>query len=278
MLRHPRYDPDARLLGIGKRTKRHAAGVRIKRPLQARDDTMTRATGTRFEPQRLVVLAVALAALASCDEALISGDAAKEKPPADAQDTEGATELFPDVANGSQRDVEAPDVFDVTEAGLWDGRPSLGGIWVAHPDAKQPERVLIKNAANNKSVTGALFRRERNLPGPALQVSSSAAEQLGMLAGSPRVCRSWRCGVNKSKRRRQWPPIPTQPPHPARLKLQAPRRIRLPKPLRKQPRPQPSESGGRRKNRKTPALLRLALLQPVPLLRVLRQPKIAQPP
>lgn len=185
MLRHPRYDPDARLLGIGKRTKRHAAGVRIKRPLQARDDTMTRATGTRFEPQRLVVLAVALAALASCDEALISGDAAKEKPPADAQDTEGATELFPDVANGSQRDVEAPDVFDVTEAGLWDGRPSLGGIWVAHPDAKQPERVLIKNAANNKSVTGALFRRERNLPGPALQVSSSAAEQLGMLAGSP---------------------------------------------------------------------------------------------
>ncbi|MDA7828003.1 SPOR domain-containing protein, partial [Rhodobacteraceae bacterium] len=24
-----------------------------------------------------------------------------------------------------ERDVEAPDVFDVSEAGLWDGRPSL---------------------------------------------------------------------------------------------------------------------------------------------------------
>jgi hypothetical protein len=33
----------------------------------------------------------------------------------------------------AERDVEAPEVFDVTDAGLWDGRPSLGGVWVAHP-------------------------------------------------------------------------------------------------------------------------------------------------
>ncbi|MEC7965217.1 MAG: SPOR domain-containing protein, partial [Pseudomonadota bacterium] len=33
-----------------------------------------------------------------------------------------------------ERDIEAPDVFQQTEAGLWDGRPSLGGVWVAHPD------------------------------------------------------------------------------------------------------------------------------------------------
>jgi hypothetical protein len=27
----------------------------------------------------------------------------------------------------AERDVEAPEVFDVTDEGLWDGRPSLGG-------------------------------------------------------------------------------------------------------------------------------------------------------
>lgn len=84
-----------------------------------------------------------------------------------------------------ERDVEAPDVFQVTEAGLWDGRPSIGGVWVAHPDVKDPERVIIRNNANGKFVIGALFRRERAIPGPRLQASSDAAEALGMLAGAP---------------------------------------------------------------------------------------------
>lgn len=84
-----------------------------------------------------------------------------------------------------ERDVEAPDVFQATEAGLWDGRPSLGGVWVAHPDVKDPERVIIRNPTNNKFVIGALFRKERETPGPRLQVSSDAAAALGMLAGQP---------------------------------------------------------------------------------------------
>ncbi|MFY1713483.1 SPOR domain-containing protein [Tritonibacter mobilis] len=84
-----------------------------------------------------------------------------------------------------ERDVEAPDVFQVTEAGLWDGRPSIGGVWVAHPDVKDPERVIIRNNANGKFVIGALFRRERAIPGPRLQVSSDAAAALSMLAGAP---------------------------------------------------------------------------------------------
>lgn len=84
-----------------------------------------------------------------------------------------------------ERDVEAPDVFQVTEAGLWDGRPSLGGVWVAHPDVKEPERVIIRNASNDKFVIGALFRRERDIPGPRIQASSDAAAALGMLAGAP---------------------------------------------------------------------------------------------
>lgn len=84
-----------------------------------------------------------------------------------------------------ERDVEAPDVFSATEAGLWDGRPSLGGVWVAHPDVKDPERVIIRNVTNDKFVIGALFRRERDNPGPRLQASSDAAAALGMLAGQP---------------------------------------------------------------------------------------------
>lgn len=84
-----------------------------------------------------------------------------------------------------ERDVEAPEVFQVTEAGLWDGRPSLGGVWVAHPEVVDPERVIIRNSANGKFVIGALFRRERDIPGPRLQTSSDAAAALGILAGAP---------------------------------------------------------------------------------------------
>ncbi|NPD13676.1 SPOR domain-containing protein [Xinfangfangia sp. D13-10-4-6] len=83
------------------------------------------------------------------------------------------------------RDVEAPQVFQVTEDALWDGRPSLGGVWVASPDATDPERVIMRNQANGKFVIGALFRRERDNPGPKLQISSDAAEALGLLAGAP---------------------------------------------------------------------------------------------
>lgn len=84
-----------------------------------------------------------------------------------------------------ERDVEAPEIFQVTEAGLWDGRPSLGGVWVAHPDVTEPERVLIRNTDNDNFVIGALFRRETMGPGPRLQVSSDAAAALGLLAGAP---------------------------------------------------------------------------------------------
>lgn len=83
------------------------------------------------------------------------------------------------------RDVEAPDVFQIMDEALWDGRPSLGGVWVASPDAVDPERVILRNPANGKFVIGALFRRERDNPGPKLQISSDAAAALGLLAGQP---------------------------------------------------------------------------------------------
>jgi SPOR domain len=86
--------------------------------------------------------------------------------------------------SGAQ-DVEAPDVFETTDSALWDGRPSLGGIWVAAPEVTNPERAIMFNPATGKSVTGALFKRERENPGPRLQLSSDAAEALGILAGQP---------------------------------------------------------------------------------------------
>ncbi len=84
-----------------------------------------------------------------------------------------------------ERDVEDPLVFQVTEPALWDGRPSLGGVWVAYPGDIQPERVIIRNTENKKFVIGALFKRERDNPGPKIQLSSDAAAALGILAGKP---------------------------------------------------------------------------------------------
>ena len=85
----------------------------------------------------------------------------------------------------AEGDVLAPEVFAFSGEGLWDGRPSLGGVWVAHPDAAEPGRVLIRHEGSGAEVTGALFRREGAPAGPPLQVSSDAAEALGMVAAQP---------------------------------------------------------------------------------------------
>lgn len=138
-------------------------------------------TITRSTLRNSVVLTMALGLLAGCDESgqFVAMQAFKPN-----------TETAGDPVAGSaiktvERDVESPDVFSASEAGLWDGRPSLGGVWVAHPDVTDPERVIIRNTTNDKFVVGALFRRERDIPGPRLQISSDAAEALGMLAGAP---------------------------------------------------------------------------------------------
>lgn len=132
---------------------------------------------------KLTVLLVAGLGLAACDE---NGEFQMPAFGAGAGDEPQGTAPALPVANGLvERDVEAPEVFSISDAGLWDGRPSLGGVWVAHPDVTDPERVIIRNQANGQFVIGALFRRERENPGPSFQVSSDAAEALGMLAGSP---------------------------------------------------------------------------------------------
>jgi len=120
----------------------------------------------------------------------------------------------------TERDVEAPDVFHEEDKGLWDGRPSLGGIWVAHPDVTTPERVIIRNEGNGKSIVGALFRRERENPGPIIQVSSDAAKALGMLAGQP-------VKLNVIALRREEVPevVPASEPAPTKETLDTPETI-----------------------------------------------------
>ena len=115
--------------------------------------------------------------------ALLSGCAATGNP--FARTADAAAGPGEPAAAASDRDAEAPEVFQATDLALWDGRPSLGGVWAASPDARDPERVVLRNPGNGKSVVGALFRRERLNPGPPLQISSDAADALGMIAGQP---------------------------------------------------------------------------------------------
>lgn len=138
-------------------------------------------TGAVIWGRGVAFFSIGFFALAGCEEgATFNLFQPDPDAPAAATNSSTATRLV-------ERDVEAPDVFQVTDQGLWDGRPSLGGVWVAHPDVTDPERVIIRNVANDKFVIGALFRRERENPGPVVQVSSDAAAALGMLAGSPQT-------------------------------------------------------------------------------------------
>ncbi len=128
---------------------------------------------------RVLVLSAAVLALQACEPG--TGPFAA-KPPAG---TEAAAASTARATKGAGGDVEAPEVFQITDTALWDGRPSLGGVWVASPDTKDPERVIMRNPANGKFVVGALFKREVENPGPKLQISSDAADALGLLAGQP---------------------------------------------------------------------------------------------
>ena len=140
-------------------------------------------TSKRLNRTRSIVLAsVATVALAACDE---NGQFALPTPSAPAASSEPLPANALNQRVSAERDVERPDIFEMSARALWDGRPSLGGVWVAHPDVRDPERVLIRNTENGETIVGALFRRERLNPGPPFQISSDAADALGVLAGAP---------------------------------------------------------------------------------------------
>ena len=144
----------------------------------------------KLKGRQLVISISAMVALAACEDGKGPNFQFLKKKPASeaaAPEASGTPEVTRNANSTAlvQRDVEAPKVFSVKEEGLWDGRPSLGGVWIAHEDVKDPERVLIRNEANGKTVIGALFQRERLGPGPSLQLSSDAADALVVVAGAP---------------------------------------------------------------------------------------------
>ncbi|MBC7738371.1 MAG: SPOR domain-containing protein [Candidatus Saccharibacteria bacterium] len=131
-----------------------------------------------------VYLTLVMGLVAGCQLGT-TGDAVTTEPLVDA--AEGVANPAPPATSVRlvDRDVEAPQDFQVTDKGLWDGRPSLGGVWVAATSVRDPMRVIMRNPANGKFVIGALFRREADNPGPKLQISSDAADALGLVAGEP---------------------------------------------------------------------------------------------
>lgn len=74
-----------------------------------------------------------------------------------------------------------PEAFETTDAAVWDGKPSLGNVWVAVPDAIRPERVLITNEDTGKTVQGGMFAHAMAPTKDApIRVSSGAAAALGI--------------------------------------------------------------------------------------------------
>ena len=130
---------------------------------------------TFVTPRVLMFSATLAVALSACEEGQFLAPAPGE----------GEENIVVPVARVEIQEVERGDIFGTTELALWDGRPSLGGIWVAHPDVADPERVRIENTTNGQTIEGALFRRERANPGPRIQLSSDAAVALAILAGQP---------------------------------------------------------------------------------------------
>ena len=82
-----------------------------------------------------------------------------------------------------ERDIETPEVFETANAALWDGQPTLGGVWVAHPAVQEPMRVILRNPATQTFIIGNLFRNDPAPGTPQIRVSSNAARALEMTAG-----------------------------------------------------------------------------------------------
>ena len=73
---------------------------------------------------------------------------------------------------------EKPEILDISAAVIWDGNQTLGGNWISHPGVDSPERVLIKNISNGKSVVGAIFQQTKKMETGSDLISSDAARAL----------------------------------------------------------------------------------------------------
>ena len=75
---------------------------------------------------------------------------------------------------------EKPEILDISTSVIWDGEQTLGGNWISHPNVDSPERVLIKNNSNDKSIVGAIFQQTKNMKTETAVISSDAARALGI--------------------------------------------------------------------------------------------------
>ena len=73
---------------------------------------------------------------------------------------------------------EKPEILDLSATVIWDGEQTLGGIWISYPDVDNPERVLIKNISNGKSIVGAIFKQTKKSKTGSVLISSDAARAL----------------------------------------------------------------------------------------------------
>ena len=73
---------------------------------------------------------------------------------------------------------EKPEILDISASVMWDGEQTLGGNWISHPNVDSPERVLIKNISNGKSVVGAVFQQTKKMKTGSALISSDAAKAL----------------------------------------------------------------------------------------------------
>jgi hypothetical protein len=95
----------------------------------------------------------------------------------------------PDLRNAARQDnIEPslrpdPEAFHATGFALWNGGRTLPGIWIAYPDAEIARRVRLTNDETGAQADAAMFRRDPNLTGPRIIVSSEAAEALGLTPG-----------------------------------------------------------------------------------------------
>ena len=75
---------------------------------------------------------------------------------------------------------EQPEILSISATVIWDGEPTLGGNWVSHPQIESPERVLIKNTSNGKSIVGAIFQYTKSIKKGTAVISSDAARSLNI--------------------------------------------------------------------------------------------------
>ena len=73
---------------------------------------------------------------------------------------------------------EKPEILDISASVIWDGDQTLGGNWISHPGVASPERVLIKNISNGKSIVGAVFQQTKKTKTGSALISSDAAKAL----------------------------------------------------------------------------------------------------